>query len=218
MFDIGGVACRFSNGNGDQWVQYSLVFQTGSSNTVSVGFKVGSLGGLSPVVGWDSFVIQKVCAGAFDMPLDQSPAWTSVEDAPWGSSGSWQTVSNSHLEAQLGEEGSSARVLVSAPSLVATFSYLCLFWTTCPWLGWVCFKMKTCSRVACAPRSAHSGFSSSPRRWPSLLIRITPCLRCFEVLVPLGATSTGMNFPSNWGPLSVFVCFLAISFLCVEDL
>ncbi|NIM50724.1 MAG: hypothetical protein GTO22_15980, partial [Gemmatimonadales bacterium] len=42
------------NGNGNQWVQYSKNFNSGSNTQISVGYKLGSWGGGGPTVGWDT--------------------------------------------------------------------------------------------------------------------------------------------------------------------
>lgn len=43
-----------TNGNGDQWTRYSAQIDTGTVGQISIGLKIGSGQGASPVVGWDS--------------------------------------------------------------------------------------------------------------------------------------------------------------------
>ena len=46
-----------SNGNGSQWHQYKMTFNSGINTQISVGFKLGSSGS-APVVQWDSLRIE----------------------------------------------------------------------------------------------------------------------------------------------------------------
>ncbi|GMU21914.1 MAG: hypothetical protein AMXMBFR13_20020 [Phycisphaerae bacterium] len=46
-----------TNGNGDQWLQYSASFNSGSNTQISVGYKLGSSGGGGPTVRWDTLRI-----------------------------------------------------------------------------------------------------------------------------------------------------------------
>jgi len=52
-FENGG-----TNGNGNQWVQYSKNFNSGANTQVSVGYKLGSSGGGGPTIGWDTLRIE----------------------------------------------------------------------------------------------------------------------------------------------------------------
>lgn len=45
-------------GNGDQWTRYSAVLNTGEHERLTIGLKIGSLGGPCPSVGWDSLQIR----------------------------------------------------------------------------------------------------------------------------------------------------------------
>jgi hypothetical protein len=53
-FDNGG-----TNGNGDVWTQYSTVVNTGSNTQISIGYKLGSSGGGTQDVGWDTLRITR---------------------------------------------------------------------------------------------------------------------------------------------------------------
>lgn len=46
-----------TNGNGDQWQQYTINFNSGSSTQISVGYKLGSYDGAGPTVRWDTLRI-----------------------------------------------------------------------------------------------------------------------------------------------------------------
>ena len=46
------------NGNNDQWTYYSVETNTGSDTKISIGYKLGSSGGGTSFVGWDTFRIE----------------------------------------------------------------------------------------------------------------------------------------------------------------
>ena len=45
------------NGNGNNWTNYSVQVNTGSNTQISIGYKLGSSGGGTSSVGWDTMVI-----------------------------------------------------------------------------------------------------------------------------------------------------------------
>jgi hypothetical protein len=47
------------NGNGNAWTQYDLGASSGSNSQISMGLKLGSSGGGTPTVGWDSLLIEE---------------------------------------------------------------------------------------------------------------------------------------------------------------
>lgn len=48
---------QFDNGNFDTWTEYTAQVNTGEFTQISIGYKLGSSGGVSPTVGWDSLLI-----------------------------------------------------------------------------------------------------------------------------------------------------------------
>ncbi len=82
-----------TNGNGDVWTQYSVVFNSGTNTQVSVGFKLGSSGTNGPTVKWDTL---RIIEQAPTPTISRSPA-TLAPSCTQGSNAASQTftVANS---------------------------------------------------------------------------------------------------------------------------
>jgi hypothetical protein len=63
-----------SNGNGDQWTRYTVLWNSGSSTQLSVGFKLGALNGSGPVVHWDQLSLTSLVLPALTSVVATSPS------------------------------------------------------------------------------------------------------------------------------------------------